>query len=180
MKITTNYDLMDKVKEARCGVKNNYKRSARLIPYNCLVLLLNHNLINNIGILISSSASELIGIFLIEYNLYNILDITIFQERNIKVAEIDLHTLAMELTALDVRTTGELLKDSKIIKNNYKIKYVDDKKLRIVNQKYIDIPVCSGYKETILQEHSIGSTKYDIEVKGLYKQLSFKPAKSNA
>ena len=98
----------------------------------------------------------------------------------INEATIDLQQLASQLIALEVKTSAELLQESKINQINYKIKFVDEdinskKMKKILNRdkikipklkqyKYIDIPLSNGYEETLLQEYTFGDKYYELSV----------------
>lgn len=93
-------------------------------------------------------------------------------------SDIDLQVLVNELSNLEVKTSTELLKEAKINQIDYKIKYEDgDKVPRLVEYKYIDIPLSNGYEETLLQEHKYGDKDYELSVNSPVKKIEFKLAK---
>lgn len=96
------------------------------------------------------------------------------------MAKKDLQKLVTELYNLEVRTTNELIKDSKLNNTKYKIVFTGDniKLPRIKIEKEIIIPLSNGYEETLLQEHVFGDDDYDLSVKTPVKKQTYKAVKA--
>lgn len=93
-------------------------------------------------------------------------------------SDLELQILVNELSNLEVKTSRDLLKEAKINQIDYKIKYEDgDKVPRLVEYKYIDVPLSNGYEETLLQEHKYGDKDYELSVNNPVKKMEFKLAK---
>lgn len=94
-------------------------------------------------------------------------------------ATFDLLQLTNVLSKLEVRTTTKLLKEAEVISTNYKIKFKDSDKTPVLKQeKYIEVPLSNGYKETLLQEHNVGSKDYELSVQEPAKKMSLKLSKA--
>lgn len=78
-----------------------------------------------------------------------------------------------------LRQALKLLKDAEVIQTNYKVNLRDKNKLPFLKQeKYIEVPLCNGYKEILLQEHNIGSKNYELSVQEPTKKMSLKLSKA--
>lgn len=100
----------------------------------------------------------------------------ISKNKIIQESYLGLEKLTNLLAKLEIRTTAELLKESKILKKDLEFKFVDSKPV-ILERKYIDVPLVNDYNETLLQEHIIGSNKWEISVDEPEKKVSYKLAK---
>ncbi len=177
MKLKINYDLIEKIKESKNGIKLNKIVKTRVISFGVSSALLSPLYVN------SSVEETMLGISsLVFWNVFfGGLDY-LFEKKikNLKElsATFDLFHLANELSKLDVRTTTELLKEAEVISTNYKIKFKDSDKTPVLKQeKYIEVPLSNGYKETLLQEHNIGSKDYELSVQEPAKKMSLKLSK---
>lgn len=92
-------------------------------------------------------------------------------------AEFELLNLTNKLALLNVNTTPDLLKKAKLVDKQYHFEK-ENNKLRLKENKYIDIKVCNGvgkeFEETLLQEHYVGSKQYEISVQSPQKKLEYK------
>lgn len=72
---------------------------------------------------------------------------------------IKLHLLSLELLKIDVIMTKGLLKDSKLDSKKCRLEYKDDDSSikSIKEYEYINVLLTSGYAETLVQEHFLGS-----------------------
>jgi len=97
-------------------------------------------------------------------------------------ADFNLRLLVSQLHNIEVRTSLELLKDSKLnqAQPKYKIIFNDEDKIPKLKQyKYIDVPLSNGREETILQEHVFGDEDYEISVQSPEKEYEFKLTKAS-
>lgn len=95
-------------------------------------------------------------------------------------AETDLQKLVNELSKIEVKTSVELLQEAKINQIEYKFEYKDEDKIPMLREyKYIDVPLSSGYEETILQEHTYFDKDYELSVNSPVKKIAYKPAKAS-
>lgn len=103
------------------------------------------------------------------------------KDAKINNANYKLRLFINELHSLEVNTSIELLKESEITKVNYRPLFIDSEtkkfKPAIKQEKYIKVPLCNGYEETLLQEHIIGYKDYDISVNEPIKKTSYKLSK---
>lgn len=184
-KIKVNYDLLRRIKESKTGM--------RLHRIKCKLIFLSFAssfvLIPNFAMLISkpehikSFASSLGNVIWIIG--VNILMDYIFEKKNkdnnILNAEEDLRNLVIKLVSMDVRTTLELLKESKVIDTHYEIKFNDNMLPVLKQEKYIKVPLSNGYEEgeILLQEHNIGSRDYELSVFEPVKEYKYKTSKAS-
>lgn len=178
MKIKVNYDLIEKIKEAKTGI-----RLHRIVKDKLKVVGLTLG-ITSPFYAFSSLRSNLLNILYVFLLNASFGGLEYFFEKRFKDsielnATLELICLANDLSNLDVKTTTELLKDSEVIQTNYKIKFRDSDKLPVLKQeKYIEIPLCNGYTETLLQEHNIGSKNYELSVQEPTKKMRLKLSKT--
>lgn len=174
MKIKINYDLIEKIKESKNGIKLDkiVKRvTLATVMGNVILtpLYINRPLeVNMLSVSIITIVNAIGGI--LQYSIAK--SSKDFFER---FANLVLDDFVNELSNLEIKTTTELLKEAEVIKSNYKIHFEDDSKIpRLKQEKYIKIKLCNGYTETLLQEHNIGSDDYEISVNEPVKRKSFK------
>lgn len=178
MKIKINYDLMEKIKQSKNGIELHRIIKNKVITFGVTLTVLTPLYVT------SSLRSTIISILSSAFycTVYGGIDYLVakkFKDSKELRANLELSILANELSNLEVRTNAYLLKDAEVIKTNYKINFRDNDKLPILKEeKYIDVPLCNGYKETLLQEHNIGSKEYEISVKEPTKKMSFKLSKA--
>ena len=178
MKLKINYDLIEKIKESKNGIKLNKIVKTRVISFGVSLAILSPLYVN------FSVEETMIGISsLVFWNVFfGGLDY-LFEKKikNLKElsATFDLLQLTNALSKLEVRTTTKLLKEAEVISTNYKIKFKDSDKTPVLKQeKYIEVPLSNGYKETLLQEHNIGSKDYELSVQEPAKEMSLKLSKA--
>lgn len=178
MKLKINYDLIEKIKESKSGIRLHkiFKERINNVVFALGISLPLYPLLSVKGQLISISwvfvHNGILGS--VDYLLDKRKQYTLKQSAN-----SDLLYLVNALSRLEVKTTTELLKDAEIIKTGYKLKFRDSDKLPVIKEeKYIEVPLCNGYKETLLQEHNIGSKDYELSVQEPVKKVQFKLAKA--
>ena len=123
---------------------------------------------------------KIIGYFLMYCSVYGISYLHSNKYKGLfkLKSNIDLQALVNELSNLEVKTSTDLIKEAKINQIDYKIKYEDGDKIpRLVQYKYIDVPLSNGYEETLLQEHKYGDKDYELSVNSPVKKMEFKLAK---
>lgn len=171
MKLTVNYDLINRIKESKKGfcLSKTIKHNISLtLPFTLTFLLFKENKLDYlIYFIISNSILSFID-FLRSPN-----------EKVMQDSNCDLDLLVDKLYKLDIRTTMSLLQESKVIQTNYEIiKYRDDKLPVLTQKKYITIPLSNGHEETILQEHVFGDDSYELSVQEPTKKLKFETVHS--
>lgn len=182
MKLKINYDLLKKINESTNGLKLQRVLTYIYLPSSPFLVL---NLIN----LIKLFKPETLNVALILTLLETITQVPfisfgkfisdVFKEPIKNKANKNLNILVSQLYNLEVKTSTELLKEAKLIKTNYKIKFSDDKLPVLKQKKYINVPLTNGYDKTIMQEHNVGSKNYELSVEEPTKILKFKPVKAS-
>lgn len=181
MKINVNYDLLDAASQANDGLsfklyqKNNLKNPFTYVNLGLMITqmtLLSE--FNEISIPFYGALFITQGVILKYFNSNRMGDMA--RENGL----IKLDTLSLELLKLDVITTKELLKDSKLDSKKFRLEYKDDDSSikSIKEYKYIDVPLTNGYTETLVQEHFLGSEDYDLSIGKNIKSKQFKPLKN--
>ena len=153
MKITINYDLIDKVAEANQGysLKRCFKRTLALTSISSAI-----GIQNNIK-------NQTLPYFLYELAIYILVHSTYtaglalsFKNITIENASIELSDLITELHKLNIRTTESDILDTYSYKTTYGID-LSTLLPQIKQKKYINVPVRDEYwgdKEiSLLQEH---------------------------
>lgn len=178
MKIKTKFDLLKKVKHSKEGVRASevFLQSLKTPPFLLIVnFILLASVIGFNGVLVFvyiAGCTLALGV--------SNLILKMCKQEIINKAEFDLQVLVNELSNLEVKTSVELLQEAKINQVDYKIKYEDaDKFPKLVQCKYIDIPLANGYEETLLQEHIYGDKDYELSVNSPVKKMVYKALKSN-
>lgn len=184
MKIKVNYDLLDRINMSKNGTKLyksdisdlnspvTYVDLSTAILGNFLVYKIDRNLF--LFLLSLESIFVVISLFFIKTVL------KVQKKEREDCAKKDLQKLVTELYNLEVRTTNELIKESKLNNTKYKIVFTGDniKIPRIKSEKEIIIPLSNGYEETLLQEHIFGDKDYDLSVKPHAKEYTYKTIKA--
>lgn len=181
MKIKTNYDLIQRIKESKNGrslfsclkpcLLGNAIGMSVVIP--TMTFIKKENIISRIFFITCFCfVSDLAVAKCTQQSTEN------YTKQN---ANLDLEELLNQLDTIEVKTTLELLKDAKLNQTNYKIIFsdADIKTPRLKQYKYIDVPLSNGYEETILQEHVFGDEEYEISVNEPVKKKTFRLAKNN-
>ena len=174
MKININYDLMEKIVEAKKGIRlQQINRESLLILAlgSPVVFLFHHNL--------SDILKTFVNTGVIAYT--SRLSSNLILSPMIKdMAKRDLIVLSLMLTEINVNTTGESLLDSYKYKTEYEVKR-NEKNLPILEQrKYIMVPTEDANGEvSLLQEHIIGTKDYSLSYGSPKKVLKLVPNLSN-
>lgn len=165
MKILVNYDLMDKLNEYERGY--DLKKNFKII------------LFSEIGAATFGYASTFKGDLkkcIFDMMFYTVLSTTVltpiwclvdkvFGIEKI-IAKDSLINLSKDLKSLNINTNLELLKDSEVVKTNYKFKLNENKLPVLKEDKYIRIKTLHPYgkeqEEYLHQEHIIGRREYEI------------------
>lgn len=193
MKLNINYDLIDKIQEAQGKYKlqrfskNTFKYVLRYgwgfslaVTVDNLVCL-NNNLITADQAFLDIAVS--MGVFLGLSGLCvattDMLLAKIFGKTPDQFAMEELRRLSLKLNQQNVKTSGELLLDSKEYYREHKFVVSENGVPGIMQNKFINIPTYNNgsIEETsILQEHKIGSKKYVLSLGSPTKSQVFKPA----
>lgn len=178
MKIIINYDLIDKIKEAKTGIslikstKRVLLKSTFAEMFAIMLSLFSSNPIDTI----SKNGLRYFSFYLALYWLFEVVDI---KRNKIETLE-EIKRLAIQLSDLNISTSQELLMDSYVYEKEHKIINKEDSILPKIHQKkYIMVPVYDDgeIKEiSLVQEHIIGSKYYVISYGEPTKQKVFKPA----
>lgn len=181
MKIKTNFDILDIIDNSKNGISGGKLMTeaakefpllffAPIVPFT-LGILKDSEVLTDLIMLGGSTASIYV---------FSSISSKFIKQDTINKAEDDLQKIVNELVYLEVKTSKELLKESKVNEVDYKIEYVDNSRLPKLKQyKYIDIPLSNGYEETLLQEHVIGDKNYELSVNSPIKKENFKLVKNN-
>lgn len=186
MKIKINYDLIDKIAEA----KGEYKlqKHTNLVLRNMAPLFL--------GSVIGGIIDVASGTYTIEQEIprvitysgvaftsgiaiVSLLDKIIPKVMGTTAEELamkDLSALSFQLNQLDINTNKELLLDSKEYHKEHKFILTEKGIPGIMQKKYINIPTTHNDEISIVQEHKIGSKQYVLSLGSPTRIKSFKPA----
>lgn len=189
MKIEINYDLIDKIQQA--------KGEAKLKRYTKLGLKIAPPAIigSTIGTIITGQQLNFSNVELIRQIIINsaLLTAPIFISipTTLKLiksktgltpeasALMSLTALSSKLNDQNIQTTLPLLLESKEYHKEHKLVLNKDGLPCIMQNKYIMIPICDdgNIKETsVIQEHKIGTNKYVLTLGSPVKTKQFKPA----
>ena len=159
MKIEVNYDLLEKIDEAKTGV--NLNKMGRDVSFMMSImtpvcLLTSENDLKNFAgnILYSFSLSA------IHYGLIPFL----FRDSKKERAKSELKDLTSKLCSMDIYTNDELLLEANNYKTKYKINFNDGILPKLKQNKYIMVPTKNAGEVSLLQEHVVGTRKYDLSV----------------
>ena len=188
MKIRINYDILHEVELANngCSLKKDLYYNLRFawVPGIIAGAVIYSKTKNPMDIIGSNLRCPII--FMCFNTLWTKLISGIPEIKEMKEfnAYNNLKKLATDLSILQVKTNATLLKDTLPVKREYRIT-TNDKHLPVVVQnKYINIPILYGNgeigSEVLLQEHVIGSRKYDVSVKSPNKELKLQKVYGNA
>lgn len=185
MKIQINYDLLERIKDSKngmrldryipkwisigsiltiasCVMSNSVDPASPLAP----ICIMNSESWVTFGIILSGAACRDMSPNLVLYNK--------IEEESLN----DLDLLISELNNIEVKTSLDLIKGSKLYKTKYKIKFTDNKPM-LMQEKYITVPLSNGYEESLLQEHKILSKNYELSVVSPVKRMKLKPVIAN-
>lgn len=165
MKLIINYDLLNRIKDTQKEFKLQriFERSLIDVSKDCLkyhpFLLIFHLSVKvPFSVMFSGGLITSILYFFV-WEPYNYLQIKYLQN----VYEQQLQHLSIELDKIYVKTSKDLLKESKLYHTDYELKLTDKKIPYILQKKYINIPTYDNgdIKDTsVLQEHKLGSKEY--------------------
>ena len=163
MKITINYDLIDKIRESKIGfsLKRDSRRTFMVVGLATLLGLPK--------ILSYTNPGESF-LFVLSFNTFLCcghrgIENIILRKLYIKYAIEDLKQLSKTLRGHYINTDYELLQNSYGYATNYSFILDDEKIPRLKQEKYIKIPVVDkdGMREvSLVQEHLIGSKEYEL------------------
>lgn len=166
MKIEINYDLIDRIAEAKKGF--SLKRCAKRPIFLTSIATGSFSMVGAItGDSIYHTASWIISAASF-YTFQSVLMAMLLRKEMKKCAEKDLRKLVAELRNSTVKTDEEAILDSYKYETQYKIKADDSFLPKIEEKKYIKVPIQDEYwgnKEMpIVQEHIVGSSDYTISI----------------
>lgn len=176
MKILLNYDLIDKIKVVKTGIR--LKKIPKSLVINMSVYT-PYTLITN-----ANKPEENIPDLILGLGIYAVLNYArevVLAQQNKDAAETDLKWLLSHLDHINSSTTYDQLLESKKYKTEYKLLEKNDEGIRKIQQnKYILIPTSNDEEVSILQEHIVGTDKYALSIgepKKVYKlSLANNPA----
>lgn len=163
MKLIINFDLIEKIKEAKTGFSLT-KTAHSAIKTTALVSPL--HLADNILLdtPLELSILEILIILSVETLLYSTTNLLLSKSCK-KIANSELRLLSLMLKNININTNSKLLLNSYSYQTNYSISF--DKIPQLEQKKYIIIPVIENGEEkelSVLQEHIIGTSKYILSV----------------
>ena len=175
MKIEINYDLLDKIREAKTGFSLD-----RITTYAVPRTLGASSIFAILHIPDPNMLDKVLAVlpyFTLFYAVPTAIA-SIIMKNKFKDSAIDrLRILSLLLSDINISTSYELLLDSENYKTEYKLKFNESKIPYIKEDKYINIPTYDdgSIKEvSVVQEHIIGSKKYSLSYGSPKKVL--KPA----
>lgn len=159
MKLVINYDLIEKIQEAKTGFALT-KTAKSIMKHTAFIS--SFSLIDNfiLGYPFETFLFEVLFGFTFETFIYGTNDL-ILAKINKELAIKLLKLLSIRLKDIDITTNYELLLESYKYQTNYNISF--DKIPQVEQKKYIMIPVIENGEEkelSLLQEHIIGTDKY--------------------
>lgn len=163
MKISINYDLLEKVKEAKLGF--SLQRSVKDI----IKISFKYSLFTLIIYSPSPDMREICLRAIAKYcTLFTIIGLgtnIILSKLNKKDAKEKLSKLSAMLKDIDVNTNSDLLLKSYVYKKEYKLRFNKNYIPYITQNKYIMVPTYDKGEEreiSLVQEHDIGSSEYTL------------------
>ena len=163
MKIEVNYDLIDRIREAKTGFDLQYN-VYKPLKYTAFIAALKLSTIIVVPKTMEEFLSEIIGVFgiyTLSASILSTLCLPISRKRAIE----SLKLLSSRLKDINVNTNHELLLKSYNYKTEYKVKFNDYLLPYVEQNKYISVPTLENgdEKETsLLQEHIVGSKTYAL------------------
>ena len=165
MKIVINYDLMDKIAEAKQGysLKRCVKRTLGFMAFSSAIGIPDNLISGNISpdLWIELSA------YLACHTSFTVALAWTFKNMSQEVARRTLKSLVSELRNHCIKCDEDSILDSKSYKTEYDFSFASS--LPIIEQrKYLNVPVRDEYfgdKEvSLVQEHIIGSREYTLSL----------------
>ncbi|MBQ2946774.1 MAG: hypothetical protein IJE04_02870 [Bacilli bacterium] len=177
MKLMINYDLIDKIREAKTGF--SLQRTVKPILIRGWVATTFIMIINSFWVPPEKMLKALFEAMSISLNIQLLVYIPadlILSKYIRNSSKKSLTDLAMQLRQLNANTDKDLILNSYKYKTEYKLLKNDDS-TDLVQKKYIMVPVIENGKEnevSILQEHILGSKIYSLSIGEPTKQKVFK------
>ena len=175
MKIEINYDLLDKIREAKIGISLDrtfmftVPRTLAATSIFAILHIPDPNMLDK--------TLAVLPYFTLFYAVPTAIT-SIIMKNKFKESAIDrLRILSHLLSDINISTSYELLLDSENYKTEYSLKFNESKIPYVKEDKYINIPTYddgSIREVSIVQEHIIGSSKYSLSYGSPKKVL--KPA----
>lgn len=174
MKIKVNYDLLEKIQEAKHGfvLQKNVRRVSGMITAVIATQALIEGPFYNVNQILSDLA------FLLPLNVwFRLPDILITKLKQSESIE-ELKNLADTLRSINISTDYELLLEAYKYETNYQFEFEEDKFPSLKQNKFIMVPINDEGKEvSLMQEYIIGSNEYTLSCGSPQKELklSFNP-----
>lgn len=174
MKLTINYDLMEKIVLAKKGfsLKKTLKTGIALYPI-AFALSVPTNLDDPKQMFTSSI------IIMLYYYLLRVQKVILLSSLIKEKSFGELVKLSNYLESLNISTSASLLLNSKVYDTLYKVELDDAKIPYLLQKKYIMVPAydSNGIGDiSILQEHVIGSRDYVLSLGSPSKILKLAPS----
>lgn len=180
MKIVINYDLLDKVQEAKTGF--SLQRTVKpILIKSCIsfAILMGFDTLRPLTseeVLKETLENIMISLMIYTFTI-GTADL-ILSKFTKNMSKNTLRKLSMHLKEINVNTNSGLILDSYKYKTEYEINK-GDKSKDLIQKKYIMVPVIENGEESeisIVQEHVIGSKIYSLSCGEPTKQKVFKLA----
>ncbi len=174
MKIITNYDLINSVKNINEPlsplkvVRNNKARWAKFnLPlYATINYLFQRNIPGTLGILGLQFGLLITADFMVNHSL------GIDKYKN--ASDKDIKELVIKLQELNVETNYDLIKKSQLDGKKYDVRLNEHKLPELVESKYILVPSYNYQGEikttNLKQEHVVGSKNYVLSIGSMQRQ----------
>lgn len=178
MKIKINYDLLDKIAEAKTGFSLD-RNTRHILPRVTLASAI-YSLLNITDPKLFDKLLYIVPLFFTFYALPTTIDNAIMLKKFKELSIQELKTLSMLLSDINIKTHYKLLLDSYKYKTEYEINFSESKIPYVKQDKYINVPVYNDgeiIEVSLVQEHIIGSKKYYLSYGSPKKVL--KPAFSS-
>lgn len=179
MKLMVNYDLLSKIATSKNGLMID--RTAKKVITNPLIV---QGVCLPVQLLANFTKEQILNtllhLIIFQILISGISDIILSKVQK-EVAILQLKLLSHTLKNLDINTDYDLLVQSYKYKTNYKLEYNESKLPKIKQEKYIMLPVYEAGEEkevSILQEHIIGTSKYELSIGEPQVQKKLKLAKN--
>ena len=162
MKIIINYDLIDKVREAKTGF--SLHKYTRVVGFTNSITVPAIILGAQIGNTNAMDALELM-LKTFSYSLfYNALQATVSSFFRKREATEELINLSTKLNCMCIETSSELLKGAYQYEVDYSVNF-DSFPPKLEQKKYIMVPVYNDWgnnERSLVQEHVIGTRDYAL------------------
>ena len=175
MKINVNYELLSKIGEANYGI-NVHRVGKKMVILNGIMSFISF-------ILTPTDPKQIAAHILYSFSLisFQSLGVELVGSRIQKAdANISLKKLASNLNDINVSTNCDLLKQAEAYSTKYKINFGDGVIPKIIQNKYIMVPTGNEGEVSLLQEHVVGGTGYDLSVGEPPKAKQYKLVYSGA